>query len=101
MDSRLGIGVWARPAPFRPLRASPHGGNPSPSSMLLADVAVPVPLSRAFTYEVPDDLAAELRPGARVLCPFGPRKLVGVVLGVTDDSERPELPRVRPIGAIL
>jgi short-chain fatty acids transporter len=47
---------------------------------LLADVAVPAPLARAFTYEVPASLATSLKPGARVLCEFGRRKVLGVVL---------------------
>ena len=68
---------------------------------LLADVAVPVPLSRAFTYEVPAALAAQVRPGARVVCGFGSRRLVGVVLSV---AERP-LPggsvKVKPIAAVI
>ena len=68
---------------------------------LLADVAVPVPLSRAFTYEVPAALAGQVRPGARVVCGFGSRRLVGVVLSV---AERP-LPggsvKVKPIAAVI
>ena len=56
---------------------------------LLADIAVPVPLSQPFTYAVPEALAAEVRPGARVLCEFGRRKLVGVVIDVFD---RPHVP---------
>ena len=52
--------------------------------MLLADVALPVPLARAFTYSVPPDLAGAARAGARVVCPFGGRRLVGVVLGVRE-----------------
>ena len=47
---------------------------------VLAEVAVPVPLGHAFTYEVPAALSPALRPGARVLVPFGSRKVVGVVL---------------------
>ncbi len=35
---------------------------------LLAEIAVPVPLSHAFTYAVPAALAASVRPGARVVC---------------------------------
>ena len=56
--------------------------------MLLADVALPVPLARAFTYTIPSSLPGGLAPadlaGARVVCPFGTRKLVGVVLGVRE-----------------
>src|SRR5258708_2332016 len=51
---------------------------------LLVEVAVPVPLARAFTYAVPSTMGAELRPGARVLVPFGKRKVVGVVLRAGD-----------------
>src|SRR5262249_19599446 len=56
------------------------------TSMLLADVAVPVPLAHAFTYSVPEALASSVRPGARVLCEFGRRKLLGVVLSVGDHA---------------
>ena len=48
--------------------------------MRLADIAVPVPLGQAFTYEVPEELAHKLVPGARAVVPFGGRKLVGVVV---------------------
>jgi primosomal protein N' (replication factor Y) len=51
---------------------------------LLANIALPVPLSQPFTYEVPAELAATVQPGARVMCEFGRRKLVGVVLDVAD-----------------
>src|SRR4051794_11180175 len=68
---------------------------------LLADVAVPVPLSRAFTYSVPDALAADVRPGARVICNFGPRRLVGVVLAVADRPAPGGSVKVRPIAAVV
>jgi primosomal protein N' (replication factor Y) len=66
---------------------------------LLADVAVPVPLSRAFTYEVPAELADKLRAGARVTCPFGSRRVVGVVLAVSERSA-PDV-RLRALGSIV
>jgi primosomal protein N' (replication factor Y) len=52
--------------------------------VLLADVALPLPLNRAFTYIVPDALVAQAVPGARVVCSFGARRLVGVVLGLRE-----------------
>jgi len=52
----------------------------APGETRLADVALPVPVSRAFTYVVPAALSERARRGARVICPFGSRKLVGVVL---------------------
>ena len=48
--------------------------------MQYCEVALPVPLDQHFWYSVPDSL--ELKPGMRVIVPFGPRKLVGVVLRV-------------------
>ena len=52
--------------------------------MLLADVALPVPIAHAFTYTVPAPLTTRAVPGARVVCPFGGRRLVGVVMGVRE-----------------
>jgi primosomal protein N' (replication factor Y) len=66
--------------------------------VLLADVALPVPLARAFTYAVPDDLALRATPGARVICPFGARRLVGVVLAL-HQGDPPE--RAKAIQAIV
>jgi primosomal protein N' (replication factor Y) len=47
------------------------------------EVALPVPLDKLFYYSVPASLS--LRPGMRVIVPFGNRKLLGVVVrsGVT------------------
>src|SRR6188768_2807930 len=49
---------------------------------VFARVAIPVPLGQAFSYIVPPELLSEVRRGARVLCPFGPRRVLGVVLEV-------------------
>jgi len=59
--------------------------------VLLADVALPVPLARAFTYTVPASMQAAVQPGARVVCPFGGRRLVGVVLGVREGEPPPKV----------
>jgi primosomal protein N' (replication factor Y) len=47
-----------------------------------ADVALPVPLRRAFTYRVPPELALEV--GMRVAVPFSGQKLPGIVLRLHD-----------------
>jgi primosomal protein N' (replication factor Y) len=52
--------------------------------VLLAEVALPVPLNRAFTYLVPQPFEAAVAPGARVICSFGARRLVGVVLALRE-----------------
>jgi primosomal protein N' (replication factor Y) len=66
--------------------------------VLLADVALPVPLARAFTYTVPAAMQAAAQAGARVVCPFGSRRLVGVVLGVRE-GEPP--PKVKALARVL
>jgi primosomal protein N' (replication factor Y) len=67
------------------------------------DVALPVPLDRAFTYEL-GELEAEV--GARVLVPFGGQRLVGVVVGLhdvapADDVEVKRVERVLDEAALL
>ncbi len=53
---------------------------------LFADVALPVPLDRAFTYSL-GDLTPEI--GARVLVPFAGQRLLGVVVALHDDPPAP------------
>lgn len=50
-----------------------------------ADLSLPVPLDRAFTYRLPESLHHRVRPGCRALVPFGSRRLAGVVLRVHND----------------
>src|SRR6266481_2730090 len=52
------------------------------------DVALPVPLDQAFTYRIVDSQSPVV--GGRVLVPFGPRKMVGVVTAVHGNT--PNLP---------
>ncbi len=47
----------------------------------LVDVALPLPLFRAFTYAVPDGLRHAVSAGARVVVPFRNRTAMGIVLG--------------------
>jgi primosomal protein N' (replication factor Y) len=44
------------------------------------EVALPVPVDRAFTYALPLTLRHRVRVGCRVVAPFGTRKLTGVVV---------------------
>jgi primosomal protein N' (replication factor Y) len=66
--------------------------------MLLCDVALPVPLARAFTYVVPEGLTARAVAGARVICSFAGRRMVGVVLAVRE-GEAPK--GAKPIASIV
>jgi primosomal protein N' (replication factor Y) (superfamily II helicase) len=49
------------------------------------DVSLPVPLEQAFTYSLPLTLQHRVQSGARLLVPFGTRKMIGVVLRVHDE----------------
>ncbi|PWU00306.1 MAG: primosomal protein N' [Terriglobia bacterium] len=58
-------------------------------SYLYCDVSLPVPLDQPFTYALPETLRHRVQPGGRIIVPFGPRKLTGVVLRCHD--ERPDV----------
>ncbi len=51
------------------------------SSPPLVDVALPLPVDRVFTYTLPPELAGRVARGARVVVPFGPRRVTGYVMG--------------------
>lgn len=61
----------------------------------LCNVAIAVPLRGTFTYKVPDSLAAEIRPGSRVVVPFRNNSLVGVVTEWTESG--PQNTRLREV----
>ena len=61
------------------------------------DVALPVPLDQAFTYEL-KGLAVKV--GARVLVPFGGQRLVGLVVG-THDVAPGDGVEVKPVEQVL
>jgi len=65
-------------------------------------VALDTPLRRLFDYLPPASAegAAAPEPGMRVQVPFGRRRLVGVVMGISDTSDLP-LERVKPILEVL
>jgi primosomal protein N' (replication factor Y) len=52
--------------------------------MTFAAVVLPVPISRPYTYEIPEALEARVVPGARVVVPVRRGAAVGVVVGVSD-----------------
>src|SRR6202165_4582445 len=56
---------------------STRGSTSSVSSARVVDVLVPVALNQAYSYRVPRGL--DLKPGAVVCVPLGPREVVAVV----------------------
>src|SRR4051812_15725002 len=61
---------------------------------MLVSVALPLPLFRNFTYEVPDSQAERARPGMRAVVPFRNRKQIGVIVG---GSELPSGVKAKPV----
>src|SRR5207237_507564 len=47
-----------------------------------AEVVLPLPVPRPYTYEVPPELSGRVVPGARVVVPVQRRRVVGVVTAV-------------------
>src|SRR6516225_6771558 len=50
------------------------------------DVSLPVPLDQPFTYALPLTLRHRVQAGSRLVVPFGPRKLTGVILRCHDEA---------------
>ncbi|GAB5517923.1 MAG: primosomal protein N' [Rhodothermales bacterium] len=63
-----------------------RGGLTSPFVSMTVDVILPLPVDQAYSYAVPGDLAGEVQRGSRVVVPFGPRMLTGVVVQVGETS---------------
>jgi len=46
------------------------------------EAVLPVPLRRAFTYRVPEEMRGTIKLGARLMLPFGRRNLTGYAVGL-------------------
>ncbi len=56
------------------------------------EVIVPLPLEGPFTYRIPPEMAAEVKPGVRVIVPFGSRRFyTGVVRAFTLEPQGMEV----------
>jgi primosomal protein N' (replication factor Y) len=54
---------------------------------VLAEVALPLPLFTTFSYQIDQDFANAIVPGARVVVPFRNRKEIGVCVGFTEPAD--------------
>ncbi|WP_428908705.1 primosomal protein N' [Niallia sp. Krafla_26] len=62
--------------------------------MSVAKVIVDVPAqqtNRPFDYRIPAHLQDVIKPGMRVVVPFGPRKVQGFVIDIVENSQFPKL----------
>ena len=71
------------------------------NSAIILKVAIPVPLYSTFDYLLPAGYPHKsIRPGQRLIAPFGRKHLCGVVMGTAKHSEIPAK-KLRPIEAIV
>ncbi|HTR82407.1 MAG TPA: primosomal protein N' [Bacteroidota bacterium] len=63
----------------------------------LADVALPLPIDRAFTYVVPPELASAVQPGCRVKVPIGKKKMTGIVVGLPHTTSVRSLKQIEDV----
>jgi primosomal protein N' (replication factor Y) len=62
-----------------------------------AEVALPLPVHRPYTYEIPDVLGTRVVPGARVVVPLRRSAVVGIVTAVSDQPSA--VSDIKPISA--
>jgi len=68
--------------------------------VMIARVTLEIVLRKEFDYVVPPELEPAVTVGSRVQVPFGPRKVLGVVTGLAEESDQPRLkPILKVIGA--
>jgi primosomal protein N' (replication factor Y) (superfamily II helicase) len=67
---------------------------------MIARVTLEIALRKEFDYSIPSELAAQVAVGSRVQVPFGPRKVLGCVTGLAEQSPQAKLkPIIKVIGA--
>jgi primosomal protein N' (replication factor Y) (superfamily II helicase) len=64
---------------------------------MFANVAVPLPIYQTFAYLVPATMRGNLRPGCRVLVPFGSRPLIGVTVGMRTEVPTGEVKAIQEV----
>src|SRR5271167_404385 len=67
---------------------------------MIARVTLELALRKEFDYVIPPELAEQVDVGSRVQVPFGPRKVMGCVTGLAEESAFAGLkPILKVIGA--
>lgn len=52
---------------------------------MYAAIAVEAPLTTVYHYSIPAKLLGKVQPGSRVIAPFGPRRIRGFCVAITED----------------
>jgi primosomal protein N' (replication factor Y) (superfamily II helicase) len=81
--------------------AEPQGIEQSTLSTRYADVALFMPLGRAYSFSIPAALEAGAVTGARVVCGLRGRRILGVVLAVKEGDAGIARDKLKPILAVV
>lgn len=66
---------------------------------MFAEIIFPLPFRKVFTYSVPGEFEKFVKPGIRVIVPFGKRVLTGFLIKVKDQPEIED--EIKPISDII
>src|SRR5271166_1444727 len=67
---------------------------------MIARVSLEIALRKEFDYSIPAELAGQVEVGTRVQVPFGPRKILGTVTALAEESAQTKLKSIlKVIGA--
>ncbi len=62
-----------------------------------AEIAVALPIDKLFQYKIPEELYNDVKIGVRVFVPFGPRTIVGYVVGLNDSAEVANIKEIKNV----
>lgn len=65
---------------------------------MYADIVVGLPVEGPFTYRVPPDLEDKIAVGKRAWVPFGKRRIVGYVIGLSDKTG---IKNLKPLHSVI
>ncbi len=66
---------------------------------MIAQVALPLPHLEVFDYLLSEEIQPKAKAGCRVLVPFGPRKMVGLLVRLQEASTIPK-EKLKPLLAV-
>ncbi len=62
-----------------------------------AEIAIPLPIFKSFTYSIPEEMSGEIQIGMRVLVPFGQKKVTGYVIDLRTTTDAHEVKNIEDI----
>jgi primosomal protein N' (replication factor Y) len=77
-----------------------HDLFPAESGNNFADIILPVPIPRMFTYRIPKILKSEINLGSRVIVQFGKKKVLTGIIGKVH-NKAPQAYEAKPILEVL